>query len=692
MKCFSLKNTLYGVLSMFVICGFVIVNAKVTYAKENTVDIEGTVYEFDEDTEYVISDGKVSQKEPYGKLSVSGQMASPSDKDGIKSICFSGDSQNKECLTISYTYNDSLLKASEEEWHLIDDKSKKVDVYSLDKKILKGAIMVQTSKDGKIWVEDESKTNIFAESPDGISDLYSTTSVQLSNGCYYRIIVAYEVRRKVDPKKVLFLNVKQEETVRYAEIYEFYAYDRAASKTENDVNAKKYYLGELNRVDKFEGYTGKKEINSEDPHYGWKLGKFYVSGYTDTDDTGNEIDNIVFLKAVGDRVTLGFNLLQDINCLKGNSNLSIIEDPSNFDQYFETPRMNFGKGALIVRKINENNDKEPAIEYTNFLLANATVGADTKIDLFEEGDYEVALDYKLQNEKRKVLGASVLPEEANYRIYFKFSVRNANCMVYPFDVKTGGELTNSSMTENGFYLDLAKSKYLKVIVKKEVLKDGYDGLTEDTRFNQSAKAGDSFTDEGIYTITVTNPYTKQTTVKKICVGKNNVLKAHMTTGLSISEINDKLANGAIIEKDGTITDPEPVVLECVCEKKCSIDGINGKCEACLADYSNCIGVDEYIEEMQAEESASEIEEDKELPIQDNSISAEKKEVIDNGEESNITSENEENSYDSDEPQEAENIYNTWILVILAVGICAIIVYLLLKKKNVNTGSTNGDNE
>lgn len=66
---------------------------------------------------------------------------------------------------------------------MIDDKSKKIDVYSLDKKILKGAIMVQTSKDGIIWVEDESKTNIFAESPDGISDLYSTTSIQLSNGC-----------------------------------------------------------------------------------------------------------------------------------------------------------------------------------------------------------------------------------------------------------------------------------------------------------------------------------------------------------------------------------------------------------------------------------------------------------------------------------------------------------------------------
>ena len=125
-------------------------------------------------------------------------------------------------------------------------------------------------------------------------------------------------------------------------------------------------------------------------------------------------------------------------------------------------------------------------------------------------------------------------------------------MVYPFDIVTGSELTNSSMTENGFRLDLAKSRYLKINLKREVLKDSADGLVEDTRFNGPAKDGAEYTDEGIYTITVHNEYTGQLTTKRIYVGTNNVLRAHMTTGLSIPEINDLVAQGATISTDGTI--------------------------------------------------------------------------------------------------------------------------------------------
>ena len=125
-------------------------------------------------------------------------------------------------------------------------------------------------------------------------------------------------------------------------------------------------------------------------------------------------------------------------------------------------------------------------------------------------------------------------------------------MVYPFDVKTGSELTNSAMTENGFRLDLAKSRYLKINLKRETLKDSADGLIEDTRFNGPAKDGAEYTDEGIYTITVSNEYTGQSTTKKIYVGTNNVLRAYMKTGLSISEINSLVANGATISNDGTL--------------------------------------------------------------------------------------------------------------------------------------------
>ena len=41
-------------------------------------------------------------------------------------------------------------------------------------------------------------------------------------------------------------------------------------------------------------------------------------------------------------------------------------------------------------------------------------------------------------------------------------------------------------------------------------------------------------------------------MKKIYVGTNNVLRAHMTTGLSIPEINNLVAQGATISDDGTI--------------------------------------------------------------------------------------------------------------------------------------------
>ena len=157
----------------------------------------------------------------------------------------------------------------------------------------------------------------------------------------------------------------------------------------------------------------------------------------------------------------------------------------------------------------------------------------------------MALDYEITDNR-------LIDKKGHYRIFFNFSVRNGNCMVYPFDLETGSELTNKAVTENGFYLDLAKSRYLKVHLKRETLTEGADGLVEDTRFNGPARDGAKYTDEGIYTITVSNEYTGQSTVKKIYVGSNKILKSHMATGLDISEINKLVDEGAKISDDGNI--------------------------------------------------------------------------------------------------------------------------------------------
>lgn len=396
-------------------------------------------------------------------------------------------------------------------------------------------------KEDKLYAELNEITTPGVEYIIRTSSIYSTTDVQLINGCYYRVVVVYELSIRTEDSNFLFINTDKHDYKKYAEIYEFYACTDNGETNPVDPN-QTYGLGTKVRVKNFDGYFGEELIDKKDVHYGWDIGNFFVSGYTDeAEDTDGDM---VFLKNVGDKVTLWFKLNQNIDGLNGKDNLSVTADSEGYDQYFETPKMDFGRGVLIIRYTDHNNVKAEPTIYTNYLEANATVGADTKVQLFEEGDYEVALDYEITSDE-------LIDKVGHYRIFFKFSVRNGNCMVYPFDVKTGSELTNSSMTENGFRLDLAKSRYLKINLKRETLKDSADGLVEDTRFNGPAKDGAEYTDEGIYTITVSNEYTGQFTTKKIYVGTNNILRAYMTTGLSIPEINGLVADGATIADDGT---------------------------------------------------------------------------------------------------------------------------------------------
>ena len=306
------------------------------------------------------------------------------------------------------------------------------------------------------------------------------------------------------------------------------------------------YIDDVVNAGKDKGYSKSESIENGDPHYGWKLGKFAITDFSSK--RKDEDGNWILLKNVNDKVSLYFILSQDINKLDGNDKLGIPEDTNGYDNEFNIKKSNFGKGMLIVRKIDSTGNKNEPVLYRNYLNGIA-VGANTKIDVFEEGDYEVALDYEVRNN-----GIAFLDGYSNYRIRFNFSVRNGNCMVFPFDVETSSELTNTSITENGFYLDLANSKYLNVNIKKEVLKDGADGLVEDTRYNRPAKSGEHYTEEGIYTITAKNEYTNETTIKKIYVGQNKVLKAHVQNAdYSISQIKEMVAKGATIDENGNIS-------------------------------------------------------------------------------------------------------------------------------------------
>ena len=124
----------------------------------------------------------------------------------------------------------------------------------------------------------------------------------------------------------------------------------------SDTKSPKYYIGSVVNTGKDNGFSKTNIIEEKDPHYGWVIGKFFVDGHS---SVSKDVDsNPIFLKNVGDMVTLKFNLEQDINALNGNENLTINEDENGYDEYFEIEKSNFGRGTLIVKYKDYNNKED----------------------------------------------------------------------------------------------------------------------------------------------------------------------------------------------------------------------------------------------------------------------------------------------------------------------------------------------
>lgn len=549
---------LSGIVMLF---AFVNNMSPVAFSEGDRVILSGKLYDLGEKDAYDLFKTPV-RSIAAERFEIQGDFSEVSVKNGFTN--YAVNSGNLKIFIRTQFKKDLLNNDDPKQWHVIEDSTKTVDSTKLPEKIGTGAIIVQTSKDGKTWLTSDTETDFYNKSEtlnnretagESTGAFYRTTNVQLTNGCYYRIIVAYKVQRNVDPTQIWITPVKipKTEEKEQVEIYQFYAYDATVNQEEKLDPNTSYEFGDVYRVDSQDGFSNPVRIKGDDPHIDWSVGKFYVSGYTAVRMDG---DVPVFLKVPGDRASLWFNLEQELDRCNGRTDVKINYIESGSDIYFGTPTINnFGRGALIVRRTNNKNQKERQI-YTNYLEASATVGANTRVDLFEEGDYEVALDYQLHYDKPFVFGRTTT-KTLTYRIFFKFKVRNGDISAFLRDIDTNRFITNANVAEHGFYIDVAQSQYLSMTIKREVLTDSLDGLIEDTKFSGVAKEGRQYTDEGIYTVVVKNLATGDSVTKRVYVGNQDILLAHMKTGLPISEINERLSAGAYINDQGMIIEPTP---------------------------------------------------------------------------------------------------------------------------------------
>lgn len=499
------------------------------YAENTTINIDGKQYELEPKSKYAYTEGIApatitSSGSQFGQFSITGNLNSISAVDGFTSYeVLSG------VATLSYNPSGKVIGAAETDWHLVEDKGTEINGEKIDNKILNGAVMLQTSIDGQNWITDLVKTNVAGAGTDYKSDFYSTPEIQLINGCYYRVIIVYEVARKLEDKQYWFVSVDNEEQKKYVEVYDFYLKDTSDALIANgDHPDTKKVVGDSTMVintGKDNGFSGHNAITTKDPHYGWKIGEFSLNGFTNTADYQGEE---YFIKNLNDVITLSFNLKQDINCLNGNDSLSVAEDNNGSDQYFQVPKTNFKHGTLIIQFTDYQGNKSEPIIYTDFLAANSRTGADTRVQVFEEGDYEVALDYEIKDK-------SGIDSYTDYRMSFTFKIRNGNSMVYAFDNK--GQLADKAWTSTGFTINTANSHYLTTMVKKYAVVDGVGGKKLDMSWNRTASDGNSYNEEGVYIVTVSNRYQPNGDVSKtFYVGNDPYVRAIAITGKSLEEI------------------------------------------------------------------------------------------------------------------------------------------------------------
>ena len=190
----------------------------IAYANKTSLSVPANVYDLDKDSNYVIGEASPSTSSAIGTLSIKGVVKVSDEMNSFPAY-----EVRDGNAAFAYRISSSILNHAEDEWHLIDDKTKKVNGLTLDSNILSGALILQTSLDGVTWTEDILMSDIFADDTD-TDEFYTTKDVQLQNGCYYRVIVAYKMERRTEDSKILFVTTKNYEYKQVAEVYEFYAF------------------------------------------------------------------------------------------------------------------------------------------------------------------------------------------------------------------------------------------------------------------------------------------------------------------------------------------------------------------------------------------------------------------------------------------------------------------------------------
>jgi len=218
--------TLLMVLVFFLMTGVICVNADSTSSTTQSPAVQP--YEIQEDNDISLSDSSAVNKFSYGKNAVGHFALSNTDDrvseyDGCKTYFAEGP------VSFNYSYDGSYQTENKEEWNLASYDSKKIGDIKTKKNGKSGEVLIQKSEDGKKWETVADCADFFKENPNGKDGIYTASEDELMQGTYYRVIVAYQMKRKTGVinetvSKIPGLGslVDKYQVINCAEVYKFY--------------------------------------------------------------------------------------------------------------------------------------------------------------------------------------------------------------------------------------------------------------------------------------------------------------------------------------------------------------------------------------------------------------------------------------------------------------------------------------
>lgn len=213
--CLSIFVVLF---TMVVLCG----NSFIVKAESGQEEISGTYYEMKDNKNYIYSECEPVNQMSYGKKAVGKLLINGVDVEEYTykgSLAF-GATGN---VSFSYVYDQSLINAGKTQWHLVEDKEKKVAGRKLDVNVGNGVLIIQKSVDGQNY-EDVANpmVDFFTSNTSGV-ELYKTSGEDMATGMYYRFIFAYKTA--IQDGKVLFVPTTTYK--RHVEVYEFFVVENS---------------------------------------------------------------------------------------------------------------------------------------------------------------------------------------------------------------------------------------------------------------------------------------------------------------------------------------------------------------------------------------------------------------------------------------------------------------------------------